>query len=903
MNGDADDQRSTTDAAKGAPTSLPPRTRPPPRFSLALAERCMDARVREAVIGDLLEEFDTRRQKANGDMRARYWFRYQLAIAVIRYPHRPRVRSAQGEGAVMGFVSDLARAVRLLRRAPTFVMLSAMTLGIGIGAATTIFSVADPVLLRPLPYGAPELLFAAWEFDDQRGRSPLGYATYADIASSSNSFEFTAALANWSPTVRREDSAERLNGLTVSWAYFRTLGVHVALGNDFRREDDTPATRNAVILSYALWQSGFRGDSSVIGAFANIDGKPMRVVGVMSASYDDVLSPGAQIWRVLGYDVSLGYACRTCHHLRMIARLKQGVAESTARAELNVISARLARDYPQDYPIPGMQLVSVQDDVTSAIRPALTALLLAVGLLLLIALVNVSGFQVSRAVSREEEFAVRVALGADLRRLTRQLIAEGLVLAALSWLVALAFAHFGVSLLVARLPASIPRLASVHVDGRAFGVASLVAIAAGIVIGLAPAWHARRRSWTGTLRGGRSLLGGAHRLRSVLVVTQIAIAVMLLGGAGQLARSVQRLLATDVGASLANVATTQVQVSGSRYDSMRAVLAWQQQLVEAVRAIPGVQQVAMANQLPLGGNIDAYSVQAQDKPLAKPELAPDADRYTVSTEYLATMQIPVLEGRDFASADNGESAEHVAIVSRALARQIWGSESAIGKRVHVGEASQPWYTVVGVAGDVRGRGLDNDATMQLYVPTRRWFFADNSVDVVVRTTGEPKLVLAALRQAVLVPDRGAVVTRLSTMDDVLAQSTSQRTLALTLLGVFAAIALFLSATGMFGALSGMVRERWRELALRSALGATSRDLVGAVLSQGLKFAGGGALIGVAGSLAVSRVVETLLLGSDAADAASILAIGCIMVLTAVLASAIPAWRASQLDPMSALRSA
>ena len=873
----------------------------PPLAALRLADALIDERIREAVIGDLIERFHAERVPTLGVARARLWFWRQTILAVAHFPPRLRRSQSTGDGFVTGFLADIASASRTLRRAPAFTVLCAATLGLGIGSATAIFSVADPIILRPLPYASPERLFSAWETDERGRPDNFGFATYADVAASAKSFEHSAAVGSWQPVLTRDGVAEQLNGLRVSWGYFRTLGVRPALGKDFEPEDDSQARSGVVIVSNALWRTRFRGDTSVIGSFTDIGGRQMRIGGVMPADYDDILAPGAQIWRVLGYDATLPFACRSCRHLRVVARTRPGVTPSAAVAELNVISARLVREHPRDYPAPGMQIVQAQREATKDIRPALNALLVAVLLLLLIATVNVAGLQLARAVQRDEEFAIRAALGAGGGRLTRQLLAEGLVLAVVAGAIAWMVARVGLSQLVGRLPQTMPRLAAVHLDVRAFAVATLVTLSAGIAIGLAPAWHARRRALVLSLRGGRRVGGTPHRVRSTFVVTEVALAVMLLAGAGLLARSLTRLLSVDPGVDIARVATAQIQVSGPRYADSAATFAWQDQVVSAARAIPGVTSAAIGNQLPLGGSFDAYGVQAEDKPLANPELAPNADRYTVTTDYLRTMGIKVLAGRDLEAGDNGLAAAPVAIVSQALARRIWGTESPLGKRVHLGEPIRPWYTVVGVAGDVHHRGLDVETTTQIYLPTRRWFFQDNTVDVVVRTAGDPASALSALRRAVVQPDAGTVVTRLSTMADVRAKSTAQRALALTLFSVFAAISLLLAAAGIFGALAGAVAERRREIGLRTALGATPAAIIRLVLGQGLGLAGAGALIGLTGSFVGSRAIEDLLFGVGTHDAPTIVAVSAAVGLAAVLASAIPAWRALRVDPITALR--
>ncbi len=550
-----------------------------PAGALRLAAWFIDARVREVIVGDLVEQFAAARpdKATRGALRRRFW--REVIVAITKFPRRPRLSHPIGDGHVSGFLQDLARAVRTLRRAPAFTLACAITLALGIGSATSIFSVADPLLIRSLPYRDAGRLFITGERDASGQGTNLGFATFADLRDQARSIEHAAAVGSWSPTLVRNGSAEQLNGLRVSASYFATIGVHPALGRDFSADEDDPSRNTVIIMSHALWRERFSADSAIVGKTVNIGGASMLVAGVMPADYDDVLRPGAQVWRVLGYRADLPFACRTCRHLRMVTRLRAGVDLKVAAAEFDVLSANMMRDHPHDYPAVGLTLSPLQATVARRVKPALVALLVAVSLLLVIAAVNVGGLQLARAMLREEEFAVRTALGAARWRLTRMLLAEGLVLAFLAGIGGWFIARLGVAALVQRLPA-MPRLSAVHLDARAGALALLVTAIGGLAIGMIPAWHATRRSLASSMRGTKTVNRAPQRVRAMLVVTEVALAVILLCGAGLLARSLARVLSTDPGIDLATVANAQVQVSGPRYADNAAVWAWQDKIVD-----------------------------------------------------------------------------------------------------------------------------------------------------------------------------------------------------------------------------------------------------------------------------------------------------------------------------------
>jgi putative ABC transport system permease protein len=796
----------------------------------------------------------------------------------------------------------MRHAVRLVRRSPGFTALCVLTLGLSIGATTAIFSVVNPVLLRSLPYPDADRLVMVWERDADGAPSNTTFATYSDLVARARSIQRAAALGGWQPTLSEPGNAERVQGARVSWTYFRVLGVRPAIGRDFVEAEDNRSAELAVILSHGLWMRRYGGDRSIVGRAIPIDGAPHNVVGVLPPSFDNVLSPNAQIWRVLRYETSSPSACRTCRHLRMVARLRPEVTREQAAAELDRLSGVLMREHPRDYPAAGMHVVRLQEQVTRSLRPVLFAVVGATALVLLIAIANVTSLQLARAMRREGEFAVRSALGAGRGRLVQQLLAEGLLVATLGGLAGVLVAVGALPALLARLPQELPRLAAVRVDVAALGVAATITLVIGILIGLTPAWRGGRASVFDTLRGGTRVAGfPRHVARAGLVVAEIALALMLLAGAGLLSRSLLGLLAVDTGFQPANLLTLGVQATGNRYDSAAKVFAYHDRVRGAVLAVPGVIGVGLTSQLPLAGNMDTYGIRAKDKPLARPELAPYADRYTVSHDFMQTMRIPLLRGRYFTPADNRDSTPPVVIVSAALAAKIWPGEDAVGKQIQLGSPDSPWRAVVGVAANVRHSGLDATVTQQVYMPSRQWPFPDFWVTLVVRTRGDPASLAAAVRRAVRSIDPDQPITSVATMDQVIAASTAQRRLALLLFAAFAGVALLLAAAGIYGVIAGSVAERTREIGVRAALGATPGDILRMVLLQGARLAALGLAIGIAGALGFGRVLETLLYGIKPADPFTLGGVSVILAAIAGAACLVPARRALEVDPVTALR--
>lgn len=847
--------------------------------------RVMPPDVAEYVIGDLIER----------DVRGpRLW--REVAVALWSMNDN----ASSGGEVISAFLGDLRHGARLLRRSPAFTVVSVLTLGLGIGATTAIFSVINPVIIEPLPYPDPDRLALVWQRGKGGSNDNVGFATFRDLVDQSTTIERAAAIGSWLPIITSTAGPERVRGDRVSWTYFQTLGVRPALGRDFLSAEDAPDRNQVVILSHGLWARSFGSDTTLIGKTISVGGAPMTVVGIMPAGFQNVASPETQIWRVLGY-ATQAWACRTCQHLRMIARFKEGVTPETAKSELDAIHGRLAAAFPREYSSVGASIVPVKEQMTKQYRPALLALAGAVIVMLLIAVANVSSMLLARSVRREEEFAVRTALGAGRSRLTRQLLAEGLLLAGLGGLAGLVIAAFAVPVLVRQLPPELPRLSEIRLSGAAFLVAAGLILLSSIVAGLIPV-TGRAGNLGQVLRSGRRTAGGSRQLaRSGLVVVEVGLALMLMVGCGLLARSVMGLLAVNPGFNPDHLLTLEINSVGPTYAEDPAIFAYHDRVREVVSRIQGVQSVAVASQIPLGGNMDRYGVHALDKVRDNPEQSPSADRHAVSIGYLRTMGIAITSGRDFLPHEATDTTNRVVIISDGLARSLWPGEDPLGKAVRLGGFNSPTRRVIGTVANVRHAGLDASFDLQTYLPERQWQFADNQVVLVVRTDVAPEAVASTIRRAIREIDPTQPIVRIATMDQLIATSTSQRRLALVLFAAFGGTALLLAIAGIYGVLAGRVAERTREIGLRSALGATPRDILTLVVGQGVRLAAIGLACGVVGALALTRFLATLLFGVGPQDPVTLLVVASVLGGVALAACVIPAFRALRVAPTEALR--
>ncbi|HEV8217112.1 MAG TPA: ABC transporter permease [Gemmatimonadaceae bacterium] len=870
----------------------------PAPFLVRVIEPLIRPDFRDAITGDLIERFATDLEQRGAVVaHLRLW---REAFMAVR--HFGRFTLPQPVNPVRSFIADVRYGIRVLRRTPSFAIVCIVTLALAIGPTAAILSVVDPLLFRPLPYGHPERLAFIWERGGNGNPIPTGYSTIEDVRTRATTLSGVAAVTRWQPTLSTPDNPARLSGARVNWNYFRTLAVPMTLGRDFTREEDTQTGNTVVILGHKLWERRFNADSSIVGRTISLDQAPRTVVGVLPPDYDDVVNPTAEIFAPLGYATTLAWACRSCRHLTAVARVRDDLPLERSRAELNQISSQLVAGFPKEYPGVGFILAPLQQDVMREARPALLAILGAVVLVLLIAVANVVNLHLAQSIRRETEFAVRAALGASVWRLVRQLVAEGLIVALAGAALGLGLARALVPALVSRLPATLPRRTAIHLEGSVVLTLTLVAIGIALMIGVVPAIVARRRAlYSAEMRSAARHGAGHARARGALVIGEIALALLLLCGAGLLSMSLVRLFDLERGFDGHNVITMSFQSSGPSYPDNAAIVAARRRVLAAAAAVPGVVDVAAVTLLPLGGGLDKYGIMAQDRPLDHPERAPSATGYRVVGDYLKTMRIRVVAGRDLTDADARDTMGSPVVISASLAGTLWPGESPLNKRIKIPNARRQWSTVVGVAADVRQRSLDDDNARAFYYPEEHWIFALTSAVLVARVNGNPSAALRAVRAAVASVDPSQPIVNVRTMDDVVSRSTAQRQLALLLFVAFAGLAVLLSAAGVYGVLAGSVSERTKEIGVRTALGATTRDTYALVLRRGLGMAGVGLLLGLAGAVATTRYLQAMLFGVTPTDPLVLFGSAGVLLAVSLLACLVPARRAVRIDPMVALR--
>ena len=846
---------------------------------------------------------------------------------------RDERREARRPGALIGLwiaaIADVLKTAPsehwdILKRDARFAWRSAMTrpahtltaistLALALGASVVMFAVVDAVMLSPLPYSDPERLVLVKETSKGGDGSNLGYLTFTDLRSRSRSFESLAAISQSLPTLSGDNrDAERVSAMRASAGYFKMIGVTPALGRPFTDAEDQPgAARRVAILTDGLWRRRFEADPAVLGKPILLSGTPFVVVGVMPPGFEDIIGKrmfsGAEMWVPLGYDPAASFACRTCRHLSVVGRLAAGVDPVAAEQEVSELLAGLAKEHPAQYHAPAARVVRLADVFLGPVRATLSVLSIGVVALLLVACFTVANLLLLRANERTREIAVRAALGVSPGRMARQLITESLLLALAGGLAGMAPALTAVRLLAVAGPSQLPRLDQVVLDERSIFVAFSLIVASGILFGLAPMRQLLRRDVAADIHGGSRATAGSWRLRSSLVAVNVAMAAVLLVGSGLLVRSLLGLLAVNPGFDPSRSLTLQVSLAGPEFqadDNARAIantVAFYDRALARLRALPGVGAAAGVTTLPLGGNVDGYGLHIAGRPTDNPEAAPSADRFVVTPDYFKALSIPLVRGRLLTESDS-QNAPRVAVVNERLASELFPGEDAIGHSLMLGPQTAEPRVIVGIVRDVSHGGLDRPPAYQAYVPQAQWAWAETGLSLVVRSSGDPRALAEPVRRTFRELDPRQPVTAIKPYEDIVAESMGARRLAAWLLSAFALAAFVLAVLSLYGAVSVLVGQKQREIGVRLVLGARAREIRAMVLARGMGPVVTGLLGGFLIAIFAVTALESLLYGVKPIDPATFATVFVTLSLAALAACAIPAWRASSIEPVTTLRS-
>jgi putative ABC transport system permease protein len=810
---------------------------------------------------------------------------------------------------------DLRYALRMLGKNPGFTAIAVLTLALGIGANTAIFSVVDAVLLKPLPYKNADRLVVVWEQNPHRGwfENIVSGANFADWKKLNHSFTDMAAYESLPFNLSGEGKAVKVAGERVTTNLFSVLGVQPLHGRLFLPEEETTG-RAAVILSYGLWQQRYGGDPSILGKAISVNGESYPVVGILPARFTDDYSSFSdahpELWLSGIEPFPEG---REFHEYHSLARLKSDVTLAQAQTEMDTIAARIEQQYP-DSKGWGVALVGLHDQVVEYTRPALLVLFGAVGLVLLIACANVANLLLVRAAGRERETAVRAALGASRGHIVRQYLVESTLLSLMGAAAGLVLAIWGSQILVRLSPPDTPRLEGGGISVLVLLFTLVVAIATGVLFGLAPALGASKTDVQGSLReSGRSSTVGAkgRRLRDALVVCEFGLALALLLGAGLMIKALAHLHQVDIGFNPENLVSMNVPLVGPQFSDPQKQSAFYRELLDRIEALPGVEGAALSRGIPMRGWAGWNFVTA-DNPHPPTGEVPDANYLVVSPHYFRTLQIPLRQGRQFSDTDTPSSVP-VAIVSESLAHKYWPDQDPIGKRLKISsdpdDKGQAWLSVVGVARNVRSQGQYAPFIPEVYVPYTQYPWVLWPRHILVRTTANPLAIVGTIREQVAAINKDVPVSEVATMTQVIAGPVQQGETLMWLLGAFAALALLLAAVGIYGVISYAVSQRTHEFGIRVALGANSQNVIGLVVRQGVLLTSAGVAVGLFGAFAITRLLLALpfqvrwllLFDVNPADPLIFASVSMILAIVALLASYIPARRATRVDPMVALR--
>jgi len=805
-------------------------------------------------------------------------------------------------------LQDLHYGLRMLAKSPGFTAVAIIALTLGIGANSAIFSVVNSVLLRSLPYQNADQLVMIWGKLPGHGVDQMGASApeFMDYREQTQAFEHIAAYYSTSFNLTGGAEPERITATLVSASLFPALGVRPALGRDFLPEEDQHGRGQVAILSHGLWQRRFGSDPAIIGQALTLNGQPYAVIGIMPAGFQ-FLNPETELWVPVAFTPhQLSEDERGSHWLNVLARLKPGVTLQQARTEMDAIARRIQQQHRKNYSDEsgwGVIVEPLHETVVGNVRSSLLILLGVVGFVLLIACANVANLLLARASVRQKEIAIRAALGANRFRLIRQMLTESILLSLIGASLGILLTLWANDLLVALKPQNLPRLAEVGIDSRVLWFTFAVSLLTGALFGLAPALQTSKPNLNESLKEGGRTTGsvGRHRLRSILVISEVALALVLLIGAGLMIKSLYRLQQFSPGFNPANVLTMRLSLPQSKYSQPHHQRAFFESLLKRVETLPGVQSASAVNSLPLSrtGNRRNFSIEGRG------DMKLNVEFRMASPDYFRSMGIPLMKGRFFTERDR-EGAPGVVIVNESLARIFFPEEDPLGKRIKVGSLRGPfpWLSIVGVVGDVKHDGLDAEAPPEMYVSYLQPLLQNFGIPpmfLVVRSADDPLNLIAAVQSEVLALDKNQPVYRVATMDQLVSSSMAERRFQMILFGIFAAIALLLAAIGIYGVISTTVAQRTHEIGIRVALGARSSDVMRLVVGQGMALALIGVAAGLAGALALTRLMSMLLFGVSTTDPATYASIAMLLMIVALLACYIPARRATKVDPMVALR--
>ena len=793
-------------------------------------------------------------------------------------------------------LGDVRYALRQLAKTPGFTVVAILTLAFGIGATSAIFSVVNSVVLKPLPFPEAERLVRVHEIVPSYGRFSVAPATFFDWRQQNGVFERMTAYGTTSATLDSGSGPERLNGLIVSWEFFDVFGVQPALGRGFRAEEDQPGHTNVLVISHRAWVSRFGSSADIVGKPVSVNGVPMLIAGVMPPSFT-FPSRDIEFWRPMG--IGVADASRGGHFLAAIGRLKAGVPIEQAGAEMKAISERLALQYPENSANESAEAVLLHDHIVGPIRPMLITLLAAVVVVVLIACANVANLLLVRASVREKEIAIRAAMGAGRRRLIRQMLTESLVLAVAGGALGVLLAYLAITPIQTLSAGSIPRATEIGLDARVLGFAFALSLFTGVLFGLAPAWQASRAGLGAVLKeGGRSSsTSGGRWVRSALLVAEVALSLVLLVGASLLIRSFTKLSSVDPGFDADRVLAFRVALPQTAYPEDHNRAAFFDRLLEDMRRTPGIEAAGMVQTLPLrGGYVLTFDVAG--RPPARPGEELSANHRVVDPDYFTALGVPLKRGRLLTDRDL-QTSPLVAVVDETFVRKFFPNEDPIGRGITIGNGTDAPYQIVGVVGDVRYETLESAPDPTMYVPYKQDIFSQ--MWMLARTSGDPRELTNTARQLVRGIDPALPAFSISPLAEVVDESMAERRFAMLLLGLFALVALFLAAVGLYGVVSYTVGQRTQEIGLRMAIGAAPSQVLGMVVGGGMKLAALGVVIGIAASLALGTYVASLLFGVTPFDPASYAVTAIVLLAVAAFACMVPARRAMRVDPIIALR--